>query len=115
MSDTTTTETRTWQAGDTEPAVGTTVIRADGVRTTRYELGWSPGPFNWIGITSLGEVRDATPVNQTRYEVIETPRETAARLKAAMRRNAFAARSERDEADDEGTSYSTDTDLQNDR
>lgn len=50
----TATEPRTWQAGDAEPPVGTTVRRADGREVTLYRLGWMPGPYNWVGILALG-------------------------------------------------------------
>lgn len=51
---TTTPEPRVWHAGDPEPPVGTTAVRADGVEVEHRSLGWFPGPFNWSGITSLG-------------------------------------------------------------
>lgn len=51
------TEPRLLRQGDPEPPIGTTVRLADGRRRTRYELGWFPGPWNWVGLTEVyGEV-----------------------------------------------------------
>lgn len=61
----TATEPRVWTAGDPEPPVGTTVLRADGVEVTRFELGWYPGPWNWIGITAQGPATEVKPPRST--------------------------------------------------
>ena len=68
----TTTVPRVWYAGDPEPPVGTTALRADGVPVTRWRLGWMPGPYNWVGITSLGPVTEVKPpAVPVRYELVE--------------------------------------------
>lgn len=79
----TTTTARTYQAGDPEPAIGTSVIRADGTRVTRSTWGWAPGPLNWVGILSQGPAVDDTPAASTvRYEVVDNAEFAAARQRA---------------------------------
>lgn len=41
---------RVWNVGDPEPEVGTTVRSVHERSFTRYELGWQPGPWNWLGL-----------------------------------------------------------------
>lgn len=81
---TSTAPARQWQHGDPEPPVGTTVIRADGVRATLWDLGWFPGPYNWTGILSLGPAtEDTTPV--PRVDIVDpTDREAVAAWRAGV-------------------------------
>lgn len=72
--------------GDPEPPIGTRIVRADGVRTTLRELGWFPGPYNWIGILSLGPAtEDTTPM--PRVDVVDpTDKQAVAAWRAAVAR-----------------------------
>jgi hypothetical protein len=68
---TATPEPRVYHQGDPEPPVGTTVLRADGIPVTRWQLGWMPGPYNWVGITSLGDATEVKPPRQPAGVTIE--------------------------------------------
>ncbi|GAB3376364.1 hypothetical protein [Amycolatopsis echigonensis] len=58
------TKPRVWNAGDPEPPVGTTVRTNAGHVTTRYDLGWYPGPWNWHGLLKQGSLTESTSTSR---------------------------------------------------
>lgn len=66
-------ESRQWTKGDPEPDVGTTIATAAGFKTTRYELCWYPGQWNWQGLLERGPLTEVLPEPAPETSMPEKP------------------------------------------